>query len=162
MGKPAGPHVRPTVTTDDDGQLITFHRACIFGTEDGKPCGVGLTSRNRYRDTLYCLEHGKVWERVRKQRRSPSAATRTPLAPLAARIAAPAALDLGLLRLPLDLQAALTAWLYAPGDDDTEGDLQAALRDHELKHRLTRAIDHQRHHGREQQRRHDGMKDQAP
>ena len=46
----------------------------------------------------------------------------------------------GLPILPKNLQAALVAWLQAPGETHTEVNLKTAMQDYELKARLRRAI----------------------
>ena len=54
--------IRPRCTFYDEG-IYTFYTGKWCTT-----CAVVLTSRNRYRDILLCIEHGKEKEKARYQR----------------------------------------------------------------------------------------------
>lgn len=57
------PKVISEVRTDEFGDYTVFtNRTC---TAPG--CGVGLTSRNQFRSTLMCSEHGKQREQPRSE-----------------------------------------------------------------------------------------------
>jgi hypothetical protein len=162
-----GPPLQAAGSYDDVGLLINFNRKC---SHPGCDVNLTSRNRWHRRWLCIEHGREMLREAAAGRRRAAGVLTRAEMAAAAARdrqadaagqpvkrpavVSAPAVaprlggsavaaaprLDLGLLRLPLDLQAALTAWLYAPGDDHTEGALRAALRDYELKHRLMRAI----------------------
>ncbi len=145
MGAPKGPRLPPEQHTDEEGVFTVFPGVAC------RTCALPLTSRNRYRKTLFCVPHGREMDYAKRHPLGwirPLASSRLdqPITRSMPTTSKPACESSQIPRSDFQspqyrrLQSLFTAFMNHPTLDDSSALLVSAMNEYELMARLRRVI----------------------